>query len=136
MPNKILLADDEEDVLELLTATLENDERYVLLLARDGEEALEIARAEKPDLFFLDILMPKMNGYEVCQALKKDPSTKQIKVIILTALAQQVDWERAMDAGADGYLTKPFSPTALLKRVDDLLPTEKVEARPFQLRGA
>ena len=128
MTKKVLLADDEEDILMLVSATLGGDDRYSLILARDGEEALGIAQREKPDLLFLDILMPKMNGYEVCQLLKKDPTTAQIKVIMLTALAQEADRERALEAGADDYFSKPFSPTALLKRVEDLLSVREVKS--------
>ena len=128
MVKKILLADDEEGILELLSATLGNDNRYILLLARDGEEALRVARREKPDLLFLDILMPKMNGYQVCQALKEDPSTAQTRVIMLTALAQQSYQQRAIEVGANDYFTKPFSPTALLNKVEDLLATGLLES--------
>ncbi|MBF8266916.1 MAG: response regulator receiver protein [Dehalococcoidia bacterium] len=128
MVKKILLADDEEGVLELLSATLGNDKRYVLFLARDGEEALRIARREKPDLLFLDVVMPKMNGYQMCQALKEDPATAQTRVIMLTALAQQAHRQRAMEAGADDYFTKPFSPTALLNVVENLVTMGTLES--------
>ena len=122
MTRIILLADDEEGVLELLAATLENDDRYILHLARDGEEALRVAQREKPDLLLLDILMPKMDGFMVCRALKDDPATAQIKVIVLTALALQISRERAIEEGADDYFTKPFSPSDLLEKVEAILP--------------
>ena len=118
---KILLVDDEEAVLELISATLEHANEYQILLARDGEEALHTARWHKPDLILLDILMPKKDGYSVCQALKEDPETAHIKVVILTALAQEPDCQRALDSGADGYLTKPFSPMALLEKLEESL---------------
>ncbi|MBI4201884.1 MAG: response regulator [Chloroflexi bacterium] len=118
---KVLLADDEDGVLALVAATLANDERYILLTARDGEEALAIARREIPDLVFLDIIMPKLDGYQVCRALKLSPTTGHIRVVMLTAMAQDVNRERAQSAGADDYFTKPFSPTALLEKVNDML---------------
>lgn len=118
---KVLLADDEDGVLALVSATLGNDRRYTLLTAKDGEEALSIARKEVPDLIFLDIMMPKMDGYQVCQALKHANATRHIKVVMLTAMAQDANRERARSAGADDYFTKPFSPTALLEKVSDLL---------------
>lgn len=116
-----MVVDDEEEVLALMSATLEGGEGFKVLLARDGAEALEMARREKPDLLFLDIMMPKLNGYEVCRELKKDPATASITIIMLTALAQDSERAKAMEAGADGYFTKPFSPTALLNKVEEVL---------------
>ena len=121
MIKKLLLADDEEEILALVSATLGNDERYHVLLARDGEEALRISRQQKPDLLLLDVMMPKWNGYEVCRRLKRDPATAHTKVIMLAAMAQQSDRRKAMEAGADEYFAKPFSPTALLEKVEELL---------------
>ncbi len=118
---KVLLADDEDGVLALVAATLGNDNRYTLLMAKDGEEALAIARREVPDLIFLDLMMPKLDGYQVCQALKQSPSTRHIKIVMLTAMAQDSNREQAKKVGADDYFTKPFSPTALLEKVSDLL---------------
>ena len=128
----ILVADDEEGVRALIVATLGRENRYHLLLAEDGEEALRIARKEKPDLLLLDIMMPKKDGYGVCQELKKDPTTSNTKVVMLTALAQEADRQKAKKAGADDYFTKPFSPTALLKKVDGLLAQESGIARPVK----
>jgi CheY-like chemotaxis protein len=121
MSKKILLADDEEPVRALVAATLMADGRYLLLEAENGEQALEIARTEKPDLIFLDILMPLMDGLEVCRRLKTDPETRGLTIIMLTALAQEADMERGREAGADGYFTKPFSPTALLQKAEEVL---------------
>lgn len=121
MTKKVMLADDEERVLALVAATLEDESRYQLLLARDGAEAIDVARREKPDLLFLDILMPKFDGYEVCQALKENPDTARIKIVMLTALSQDFERKKAEMAGADGYFTKPFSPTALLEKVEEVL---------------
>ena len=120
MTGKILIVDDEAAVVKLLLTTLGDDDRYRLLVARDGEEALQIARQEKPDLVFLDILMPKMDGFRVCRALKANPATADMKVVMLTALAQDSDREEAIRAGADGYLAKPFSPTDLLEKVEEV----------------
>ncbi len=121
MKKKVMLADDEEDILALFSATLGDDERFDVLLARDGEETLKLAQREKPDLLFLDLLMPKINGYEVCRRLKGNPETSSIKVIVLTALVEESGEERARIAGAEGYLTKPFSPLALLDKVEETL---------------
>jgi len=121
MKKKVMLADDEEDVLALFSATLGDDERFDVLLARDGEEALELAQREKPELLFLDLLMPKISGYEVCRRLKENPETSSIKVIVLTALVEESGEKRVKAAGAEGYLTKPFSPLALLDKVEETL---------------
>lgn len=121
MMEKVLIADDEEGILVLVLLTLAGDERYEVLMTRDGEEALDLARREKPDLVFLDITMPRKNGLEVCRELKKDPETAHIKIVMLTALPREKYWEQAMAAGADGYFTKPFSPTLLLKNVEEVL---------------
>ncbi len=123
---KVLLVDDYEGVLSLVHATLRNDERYQILLARDGEEALDLARLEKPDLIFMDIMMPKTDGYSVCRELKDDPDTSQIKVVLLTALDTEFSRDRGMEAGAVDYITKPFSPIALLEKVDDILGIEPI----------
>ncbi len=122
MSYKVLIADDEEHVLEVEAMILGNLGGVELLFARDGEEALGIARREKPDVLILDVLMPKKNGYEVCLELKRDPVTAQAKVIMLTGLDQEFDRRKARgEVGADGYFAKPFSPTALLEKVDRLL---------------
>ncbi len=122
MSNKVLLADDEEPALELLGATLENIGGIDLLLARDGEEALGIARRERPDVLILDVLMPKMNGYELCLELKRDPATAHVKVVMLTGLDQEFDRRKALhEARADAYVAKPFSPRELLEKVEKFL---------------
>ena len=121
MTKRILLVDDEEATLELVSATLGHDNGYQFVLARDGEEALTTALRHKPDLILLDILMPKRDGYYVCRALKRNPETAHIKVLILTALAQEIDRQKALESGADGYLIKPFSPMALLEKLEESL---------------
>jgi len=121
---KILVADDEEFIRQLVSATLRDDQRFDLLLAADGVEALELAQKEKPDIIFLDILMPKLDGFEVCRRLKSDPQTSAIRIIMLTALGSQADREKGEEVGADGYFTKPFSPTALIQEVEEKLAGE------------
>ncbi len=118
---KILLADDEPAVRRLVTATLADESRYQILEASDGVEALNIARVERPALLLLDVNMPELDGFEVCRALKADPATRDIVVVMLTALAQPTDRERGIAAGADGFFTKPFSPLALLEKVEEVL---------------
>jgi two-component system phosphate regulon response regulator PhoB len=117
---KILLVDDDDMVRELVAATLKGGS-YQLLQAADGGKGLALAREVKPDLIFLDVNMPVMDGVSVCEALKADPQTQSISVIMLTALGQDVDKERARRAGANGYFTKPFSPLNLLRKVDEVL---------------
>jgi two-component system phosphate regulon response regulator PhoB len=117
---KILLVDDDDMVRELVAATLKGGS-YQLLQAADGGKGLALARETKPDLIFLDVNMPVMDGVSVCEALKADPQTQGISVIMLTALGQDVDKERARRAGANGYFTKPFSPLNLLRKVDEVL---------------
>jgi DNA-binding response OmpR family regulator len=117
---KILLADDDDGLRRLIGTTLGSDE-FELIAAADGEETLELARRERPDMMLLDINMPKVNGLEVCRLLKGDPATEQIRVIILTASGSDQDRRQAMSFRADDYFVKPFSPLALLDRVYSLL---------------
>src|SRR4029079_870725 len=96
-------------------------EGYEVLTALDGEQALEKARAEKPDLIVLDIMMPKLDGYETCKALKSNPGTKDIPVILLSAKGRNVDQKVGFEVGADDYITKPFSPRKLVERINAIL---------------
>lgn len=116
----ILIADDEDDVLALVRMTLTNGERQVLL-AVDGEEAVATAREQHPDLVILDLMMPKMDGIESCRIIKADSATAGVPIIMLTAMNRQEDHDRAAQAGADGYLVKPFSPTELIHAVERAL---------------
>ena len=118
---QVLVVDDDEDMMRLLEVTLQSDDRYVLLVAREGLEALRIAQEKKPNVIFLDVMMPRMDGFEVCKTLKQDPATRNIKIIMLTALAQERDQQKAAELGADGYVTKPFSPIKLMDSLDKLL---------------
>jgi two-component system, OmpR family, response regulator MtrA len=126
----ILIADDDEDILELVRLRLARS-GYDTVLARDGAEALELARERLPDVALLDVSMPAMNGYEVSAALKSDPITENIPVILLTARAQTADVTNGFASGADDYVTKPFSPQALQSRVAAAL-GESIEQKSQQ----
>ncbi|WP_319542372.1 response regulator [uncultured Pseudodesulfovibrio sp.] len=118
MAKKILIVDDEVHIKMLLEQTLEEleDEFEVeLFTASDGEEGLEFIQKKRPDLVFLDIMMPKMNGYEVCSVVKKDSSLQGVKIILLTAKGQEVDRKQGMELGALMYMTKPFDPDEILR---------------------
>ncbi len=123
MRGTALLPDDEEPILALVAETIENiGDDIELLLARDGQEALDIAKREKPDVLILDVSMPKRNAYEVCQLLKRDPATSHARIIMLTGLDHEVARRKALEeAGADAYVCKPWSPTELLKIMGKLL---------------
>jgi DNA-binding response OmpR family regulator len=116
----ILAADDDEDILELVTFRLERS-GYTVVQARDGEEAWRLALDKKPDLAVLDIMMPKLNGFELTRRLRAEEATSRIPIILLTARAQDVDVQQGFDAGADDYIRKPFSPQELRARVQSIL---------------
>ena len=116
----VLAADDDEDILELIVFRLERS-GYTVLQARDGAEALELARRSRPDLAVLDVMMPKIDGFELTRRLREDESTSKMPIILLTARTQEADVQRGFDAGADDYLRKPFSPQELRARVQAIL---------------
>ena len=120
---KVLIADDQPTMRQLVRLTLESG-HFEILEAPDGDAALEVARAEVPDLLFLDWTMPGMAGVEVCRALRQDPATAGIRIVMLTARSQDSDREHAEAMGADDYITKPFSPIQLLEKVRDVLGPE------------
>jgi len=120
MKAKILAADDEPDALELIEVNLKNA-GYDVLVAADGREALHKARAALPDLILLDIMLPEMDGLEVCKALRRDAATASLPIIMLTARAAEIDRVLGLELGADDYITKPFSPRELVLRVKNLL---------------
>ncbi len=124
---KVLIADDQASVLEMLSAAITEETDYVVFTAATSDEATAGARAEKPDLVILDLVLPPENGYVVCQAIKGDPETRHIIVVMLTAMAQEWARERSLDAGADEYLTKPFSPYALVLKLHGYLRSEAGE---------
>ena len=121
MRKSILIVDDETEIRELVSVTLNVDD-YQIYEAENGKAALEIARREVPDLIILDVMMPGgIDGYEVCRQLKTDPRTRNCVVVMLTARGKKVDRQKGVDAGADSYFTKPFSPLELLSKVDEVL---------------
>jgi two-component system phosphate regulon response regulator PhoB len=117
----ILVVDDEPNIIELVRVTLEDD-RVRIVVATDGQEALAVAHFEQPDLILLDVNLPDFSGLEVCRRLRAEARTRDAKIVMLTAAAQRDDVERGRAAGADEYLTKPFSPVRLLTLVDSLVP--------------
>ncbi len=121
MGKKILLAEDEKNVI-LGVRTCLDAVGYQVEIVEDGEEALNAVRREHPDLILLDLLMPKIDGFEVLKVLKGDEATRQIPIIVLTAKAEEEDRQRAMDLGANDYMTKPFKPQDLWDRLKHYLP--------------
>jgi two-component system alkaline phosphatase synthesis response regulator PhoP len=117
---RILVVDDEIYIVHILDFSL-GMEGYEVITALDGEQALEKARAEKPDLIVLDIMMPKLDGYETCKMLKAEAGTKDIPVILLSAKGRNVDQKIGFEVGADDYITKPFSPRKLVERINAIL---------------
>ncbi|HEX5591476.1 MAG TPA: response regulator [Candidatus Limnocylindrales bacterium] len=119
----VLIVDDEQHIRLLIEQTLEEleDEGVQLLTAQDGEEALGVVEVHHPELVFLDVMMPKKNGFEVCAAIKGTQATAATKVVLLTAKGQAVDREAGVAAGADRYVTKPFDPDELLATARELL---------------
>jgi len=116
----VLVADDDPDILALVRFRLERD-GYEVLSAPDGETALDLAMARTPDLAVLDVMMPRLDGYEVTRRLREHGPTTTIPIILLTARVQEPDLERGFQAGADDYVTKPFSPQALGERIQAAL---------------
>jgi len=120
MSKKILIADDEQNIVISIEFLLRR-EGFEVLVAGDGEEALAKVRAEKPDLVLLDVMMPKMNGFDVCQALRSDPEQSATRILMLTAKGRDTEVSKGLGLGADGYMTKPFSTKELLAEVRKLL---------------
>jgi two-component system alkaline phosphatase synthesis response regulator PhoP len=119
-PPRILIADDDPLGTELLEAYLGESE-YDLRTAGDGEQALQLVASWKPDLILLDVMMPRISGFEVCKRLRSDPSTRDISILMITALDQPSDMDRAVEAGTDDFISKPINKTELLLRVRSLL---------------
>lgn len=118
---KILIVEDEENILELLSAIFGDLGDYRIHCARDGEEALRIARLDNPDIILLDILLPKINGHEVCKSVKSDPAMSHTKILMLSGMAQNSDRRKAQEVGADAFIAKPFNSIALVEKVEELL---------------
>lgn len=123
MNKTILIVDDEAHIRILMEQTLEDleDEGVELLTANNGAEALAVIQTEKPDLVFLDVMMPKMNGFEVCQAVKSDAATQDVYIIMLTAKGQEFDQQQGQAVGANLYMTKPFDPDEVLEKATEVL---------------
>ncbi len=120
MSKKILLVDDEPSILLSLEFLMEQ-EGYDVYTATDGDEALQSVREKLPDLILLDIMMPKRDGFEVCQIIRANPEWKETKIILLTAKGREVDQEKGLALGADDYITKPFATRELIKKVNMIL---------------
>ena len=118
---RILIVEDEKDILELLLSVFDDSRDYRTLSATDGEEALKLARVDNPDIILLDIQLPTLNGYEVCKSVKSDQTMSSTKVFMLSGMTQNSDRQKAQEAGADGYIAKPFNPTELLETVEGLM---------------
>ena len=116
----VLVADDDDDIRDLVAFRLDRA-GYEVLRAGDGQEALDLAKEHRPDLAVLDVMMPKLTGYDVTRELRADPATSRIPVILLTARVQEADVARGFEAGADDYVKKPFSPQELKARVQAVL---------------
>ena len=119
-PRKIIVVDDEYFISRSLLFMFEKD-GYSCSIASDGRIALELIKRKKPDLVFLDISMPKMNGYQVCREIRRDPELKHTYVVMLTALGQELDQKASIEAGADEYMLKPFNPRLVRERVAEIL---------------
>ena len=121
MTKKILIVEDEETILELLSEIFGDLADCRVLCARDGEEALRIARGDNPDIILLDVRLPKIDGHEVCKSVKSDPATSHTKVLMISGMVQDSDWQKAQEVGADAFIAKPFDSIALVEKVEELL---------------
>ncbi|RIK85863.1 MAG: two-component system response regulator [Planctomycetota bacterium] len=131
--DRVLIADDNEANVELLEAYL-SDMDVEVAVAIDGQDTLDKAASFQPDLILLDVMMPKLSGFEVCQKLKSDPATKGIMILMVTALNEHGDMERAVDAGTDDFLSKPVDKVSLVKRVENMLKLRNVTDELERLR--
>jgi two-component system, OmpR family, alkaline phosphatase synthesis response regulator PhoP len=137
MSYKILVVDDEKDIVDILKYNLEKENEYEVITACDGKEALEKAASEKPGLILLDIMMPELNGFDVCKKLKTDPITSKIPVIFLTAKENEIDEIIGLELGADDYIQKPISPRKVIARVKSVIrrtytkPDKSVQAEGY-----
>ncbi len=121
---KVLVVDDEVNITQILEFSI-GAEGFDVITAQNGEEAVEKARREQPDLIILDVMMPKIDGYEACRILKANPLTKNIPVVLLTAKGRDIDKRLGMEVGATDYIVKPFSPNRLIERINQLLSCHK-----------
>lgn len=123
-PKKILVADDEPNIVISLEYLMKR-EGYTVLVARDGQEALDVIVRDRPDLVLLDVMMPKKTGYEVCQAVRAIDDLQATRILMLTAKGRDTDLAKGVALGADAYMTKPFSTRDLVQKVKDLLGTQE-----------
>lgn len=123
MAKKVLIVDDEPFIRLLLEQTLEEleEEGVELITADNGETALDIIRSESPEIVFLDVMMPKMNGFDVCNMVKNELGLTGVYIVLLTAKGQEFDKQKGADAGADVYMTKPFNPDEVLEKARNIL---------------
>jgi len=128
---KLLIVDDEPHIRMLIEQTLEEleDEGVRFLTAENGEQALGIIQAENPQLVFLDVMMPKLNGMEVCRRVKKELSLDKIFIVLLTAKGQELDRQKGQEVGADLYMTKPFDPEVILQKAREVLELDKINTQ-------
>ncbi|MBU0973295.1 MAG: response regulator [Proteobacteria bacterium] len=119
-PKKILIVDDEPNIIVPLEFLMEQN-HYEVRVAETGERALEIIPAYEPDLILLDIMLPGIDGYEVCQKIRKNPKFNQVKIIFISAMARSIDVAKGMELSADEYITKPFSTADVVKKIKTLL---------------
>ncbi|HEX6963143.1 MAG TPA: response regulator [Lacipirellula sp.] len=133
--DRVLIADDNEANVELLEAYLSDSGLDVeIAIAIDGQDTLDKAASFQPDLILLDVMMPKLSGFEVCQKLKSNPATSKIMILMVTALNEHGDMERAVDAGTDDFLSKPVDKMSLVKRVENMLKFRNVTDELERLR--
>ena len=132
-PHRILIADDNQPNCELLEAYLDSVD-CVIEFAEDGQQTLDKVASFHPDLILLDVMMPKFSGFEVCQKIKSDPETRKIMVLMVTALNELGDIERAIEAGTDDFLSKPVNRAGLLKRVENMLQLKGMSDENERLR--
>ena len=126
MESKILIVDDEAHIRMLIEQTLEEleDQGVEILTADNGVDALELIKSEKPKLVFLDVMMPKMNGFDVCRTVKRELGMDDVYIVMLTAKGQEFDRQRGNEVGANIYMTKPFDPDELLAKANEVLGLE------------
>jgi DNA-binding response OmpR family regulator len=121
MPHRILIADDEPNIVASLEFLMRKCD-YEVCVARDGDEALQLAEAFRPDLVLLDVMMPRRSGFEVCRLLRENPALRAIRIVMLSARGRDVEVGKGLALGADAYVTKPFSTKELVATVRELLP--------------
>ena len=120
MSKRVLIVDDEPNIVISLEFLMKR-EGFAVSVARDGEEALERIRAERPDLVILDVMMPKLNGFEVCETVRTDPQLAAVRILMLTAKGREAEMRKGISLGADAYIAKPFSTRDLVEQVKSLL---------------